>query len=144
MRELASWLQSTHAASSRTVMTVTPEDILVFLTQHWLLNHAGSETAAGDLIAAPGSLSSTKSHLAQEFELLGRTGDWDAATQKANSMLSVQVTRTLKGYTHHATQLGYHKRGAVPLTEPHMRQLLSSMHSSRNNITEPHQLLLVL
>ena len=45
MRELTTWLQSTHAASNRTVMTAIPEGIRVHLTQHWLPKHAGSETA---------------------------------------------------------------------------------------------------
>ena len=89
MRELADWLHSTHAASNRTVMTSIPEDILVYLTQHWLPNHGGAETAAGNRIAAPSSLSSIKSHLAQEFDLLGRTGDWNASTQSGNPMHSI-------------------------------------------------------
>ena len=55
IRELANWLQSKQAACNRT-------DILVYFTQHWLPSHAQCKTADGELIAAPGSLSSTKSH----------------------------------------------------------------------------------
>ena len=144
MRELADWLHSTHAASSRTVMTAIPEDILVYLTQHWLPNHAGAGTTAGNRIAAPGSLSSIKSHLAQEFDLLGRTGDWNASTQSGNPMHSVQVTRMAKGYSNHATDLGYQKKGAEPLSEAQMHILLESMYRSCNSNMEQHQLLLVL
>ena len=147
MRELADWLHSTHAASNRTVMSVIPEDILVYLTQHWLPNHAGSEAVTGDLIAAPGNLSGIKSllrDLAQEFDLLGRTGDWNASTQSGNPMHSIQVTRMTKGYSNHATQLGYQKKGAVPLTEAEMHTLLESMHRSCSSIRDQHQLLLVL
>ena len=57
------------------VHNAIPEDILVYFTQHWLPNHVGSATSNGELIAAPGSLSSIKSHLSSEFELLGRTGE---------------------------------------------------------------------
>ena len=146
MRELADWLQQTHAASSRTVMTAIPEDILVCLAQHWLPSHAGSETAGRDPIAASGSLSSIKSHLAQEFDLLGRSGDWNASIQSGNPMHSIQVTRMVKGCSNHATDLGYQKKSAVPVTEAQMLTLLENMHRScsSNMDQHQHQLLLVL
>lgn len=84
IRELADWLQSKQAACNRTVHTAIPEDILVYLTQHWLPSHAGSITSNGELIAAPGSMSSIQSHLSSEFEVLGRTDDWNPATQTGN------------------------------------------------------------
>lgn len=49
-------------------MTVIPADMLVYLTQHWAPNHAGSVTADGELIAALGSLLNTKSHLFSELK----------------------------------------------------------------------------
>ena len=59
-------------------MAIT-EDILVFLVQQciWLPKHAGSATSSIELIAAPNSLATVKSHLSKEFELLGTTGDLD-------------------------------------------------------------------
>ena len=66
--------------------SVIPEDILVYFTQHWLPNHAGSSTTAGELVAAPSSLTGLKSHLTEEFKLLGRTGDWNAVAQSGNPM----------------------------------------------------------
>ena len=123
-----SWslLHSTHAASNRTAMNAIPEDILVYLTQHWLPNHGGAEIAAGNRIAAPSSLSSIKSHLAQDFDLLGRTGDWNASTQSGNPMHSIQLTKMAKGYNNYATDMGYQKKGAEPLTEAEMHTLLES------------------
>ena len=126
------------------MLTATPEDLLVYFTQHWLPNHAGSGTAAGELIAAPSSLSGVKSHLATELELLGRTGDWDTTTQQGNPMHSMQVKSMLKGYANHATELGYQKRGAVPLTQAEMHTLLSSMHQMLNNTTDQAQQLLLV
>ena len=41
-------------------------------------------------------------------------------------MLSVQMRSMLKGYVNHATQLGYQKKGAVPLTQSEMQLLLQS------------------
>jgi len=144
VRELADWLQAAHATCRRTLLTATPEDLLVYFTQHWLPNHAGSGTAAGELIAAPSSLSGVKSHLATELELLGRTGDWDTTTQQGNPMHSMQVKSMLKGYANHATELGYQKRGAVPLTQAEMHTLLSSMHQMLNNTTDQAQQLLLV
>jgi len=145
IRELTDWLQSKQTACNRTVLTVIPEDILVHFTQHWLPNHAGSMTADGELIAAPGSLSSTKSHLSSEFEQAGRNGDWDSANQTGKPMLSPQVRTMLEGYGNHATQLGYQKKGAVPLTEVEMQLLLQSMHKTCNSSsTDPHQHMLLM
>ena len=102
-------------------------------------------TADEELIAAPGSLSSTKSHLSSEFEQLGRNGDWDSANQTGNPVLSAQVRTMLKGYGNHATQLGYQKKGAVPLTEAEMQLLLQSMNQTCNSSsTDPHQQMLLL
>ena len=70
-----------------------------------------------------------KSHLATEFELLGRTRDWDSATQTGNPMHSMQIRGMLRGYANHAAKAGYEKKGAlaVHLTEAEMYLLLSSM-----------------
>jgi len=62
--ELAERLNTT---GIRTMQSAIPEDMLVYLTQHWLPNHAESSTSAGELIAAPSSLSGIKSHLAKDF-----------------------------------------------------------------------------
>ena len=60
-------------------------------------------------------------------------------------MLSVQVRTMLKGYGNHATQLGYQKRGASPLTEAEMQLLLQSMLNQCNSSsTDTHAQLLLL
>ena len=138
-------MQSKQAACNRAVQQATPEDILVYFTQHWLPTHAGSMTADGKLIAAPGSLSSTKSHLSSKFELLGCIGDWNSASQTGNPMHSVQIRSLLKGYNNHAAELGYQRKGAIPLTEPEMLCLLQSMATTcSNSNTDQHQQLLLL
>ena len=53
----------------------------------------------------------------------------------------------LKGHGNHAMQLGYQKKGAVPLTEAEMQLLLQSMHracTSTSTSTDPQQQLLLL
>lgn len=138
-RELMEWLNSMH----RPLATALPEDILVFLTQHWLPNHAGFPTATGKLVAAPTSLAGVKSHLAREFELQGRVGDWDPATKSGNPMHSIQIKDLIKGYHNQAAQLGYQKRGAVPLTELEMLELLQHLCSDLSSASKEEQLLLV-
>ncbi|DBB00168.1 hypothetical protein WJX77_004444 [Trebouxia sp. C0004] len=69
--ELKSWLQQLNMPNkSMQIWTVMPEDILVFLVQQWLPNHAGSGTSSAELIAAPNSLATVKSHLSKGFELM--------------------------------------------------------------------------
>ena len=109
-RELMDWLQSMH----RFMATAIPEDILVLFTQHWLPNHAGSSTSSGRLIAAPTSLAGAKSHLAKEFDLQGRVGDWDPAAQLGNPMHSMQIRDMIKGYHIQAAQLGTRKGEQCP------------------------------
>ena len=128
-KELADWLFTTEAVTERTMLTAVPEDILVYLTEHWLPAHAGSSTMSGTTIAAPSSLASIKSHLATEFDLLGRTGTWDSAAQTGNPMHSTQVKGVLRGYANAAASIGYQKKGAVPLTEAEMHMLLSNVLS---------------
>ena len=141
---MAEWLQTVNATGSKTLQTVIPEDMLVHFTQHWLPNHAGSATKTGEHIAAPSSLAGIKSHLATEFELLGRTGDWDPATQRGNPMHSMQIRGMLRGYSNHAAKAGYEKKGAVPLTEAEMLLLLSSMYNKFNSNTGSTQQLIRL
>ena len=49
-----------------------------------------------------------------------------------------------KGYNNYATDLGYQKKGAEPLTEAEMHTLLESMHRTCSSNMDQHQLLLVL
>ena len=61
---------------------------------------------------------------------------WNSANQTGNPVLSAQVSPMLKDRGSHATQLGHHKKGALPQTE-HL--LLQSMHQTCSNTsTDPH------
>ena len=95
-------------------------------------------------MAAPSSLSGTKSHLASEFKTLGRIGNWNAADQTGNPMHSKQIRDMLKGYANQAADEGYCKKGAVPLTEAEMHLLLSSMEQQYHSCTDQSQRLLLL
>ena len=50
-----------------------------------------------------------------------------AVKELAEWMHSMQVRNMLKGCANHATELGYQKRGVVPLTQLEMHTMLSSM-----------------
>ena len=140
--ELTSWLQQLNMPT-KSMQTVMPEDILVFLVQQWLPNHAGSATSSAELIAAPNSLATVKSHLSKEFELLGRTGDWSPHSQQGNPIESLHLREFVKGYKNHAAELGYQKRGAGPLEEADMIQLLQQLHLKQQTLTGTDQLLLL-
>ena len=81
----------------------------------------------------------------QRVKLLGCIGDWNPASQTGNPMHSVQVRSLLKGYNNHAAELGYQRKGAVPLTDSEMLCLLQSMATTcSNSNTDQHQQLLLL
>lgn len=100
--------------TAKDLQTLTPEDLAVYLTQHWLPTHAGSTANNGQQIAAPSSLAGVKSHFSTEFELLGRTGEWNASTQQGNPTWRPQTRRLTKGYKTMAEEQGYQQKGAVP------------------------------
>jgi len=54
------------------------------------------------------------------------------------------VRSMLKGYANHATELGYQKRGAIPLPQAEMHTLLSSMHQMLSNTIDTAQQLLLV
>ena len=102
-RELSDRMQLKYTACNRSVQEATPEEIMVYFTQHWLPAHAGSITTEGEHIAAPGSLSSRKSHLSSKFELLGCTGDWNPTSQTGRSMLNPSSRDRVRNATYEAT-----------------------------------------
>ena len=140
--ELISWLQQLNMAN-KSMQTVMPEDILVFLVQQWLPNHARSATNSTELIAAPNSLATAKAHLSKEFELLGRTGDWKPHSQQGNPVESLHIREFITGYKNHAAELGYQKKRGVPLEEADMIQLLQQLCFQQQTLTGIDQLLLL-
>jgi hypothetical protein len=79
---------------------------------------------------APSSLAGIRSHLSTEFELLGRTGEWNAETLQGNPTWSPLVRRLTKGYKAEAEEQGYQQKGAVPLAEDRIQQLLTAPRAS--------------
>ena len=49
----------------------------------------------------------------------------------------------LQGYGNHAARLGYQKKGAMPLTQPEMHTLLTSMHEMLSDMTDTAEQVLV-
>ena len=87
-RAVSEWLQTVNASGSKILQTVNSGHMLVCFTHPWLPHHAGLSISTEEHIAAPSSLAGIKSHLATEFELLGRNGGWNPATQQGNPMHS--------------------------------------------------------
>lgn len=139
-RELADWLHSTN--TGRTLHTCLPEDVMVYLTTHWLPNHAGSTTNTHAKIAAPSSLAGVRSSLSTEFEQLGRNGDWNADTLKGNPMLSNQLRRLTKGYTAAKSQ-GYEPQAAEPIYSGKVETLLRHLLHQQQQSTGVDKLLLI-
>lgn len=73
-----------------------------------------------------------KSHLSTS-EVLGRTGKWNATTQQGNPSLEPLITRLTKGYKAAAEDQAYQQKGAVPLTEAEIKQLLQYLQAQQAN-----------
>ena len=141
VQEFMTWLSD--MALEKSMQTVTPEDLAVYLTQHLLPNHGGSQSNSNKPIAAPSSLAALKSHFSTEFELLGRTGNWNASTLQGNPTKGPLLQRLVQGYKSFAAEHGYEQKGAVPLTEEDMIQLLQHLHSQQATSSGTPQLLLI-
>lgn len=140
-RELADWLQSTNLG--RTLHNCLPEDIMVYLTMHWLPAHAGTTTKTGHRLSAPGSLSAVKSSLSTELEQLGRTGEWDASILKGNPMHSNQLRRMAKGYKSEAAAKGYEQRTAEPIYSGKIQVMLEFLMTKQQSMSGSDKLLLI-
>lgn len=75
MSEFSAWLQT--SGPNRGLYNCIPEDILVYLVNWWAQEHGGCKAPDGSRFAAPVSLEALCSHLAVEFDKMGRTGEWD-------------------------------------------------------------------
>ena len=78
MLEYSARLQT--SGPSRGLCTCIPEDILVYRVNWWAPEHGGCGALDGSRFAAPVSLEALSSHLAVEFDKMGRSGEWDPST----------------------------------------------------------------
>ena len=123
--------------------TTACQDILVYVTTHWLPNHAGTTTKTGHRLSAPGSLARVKCSLSTELKQLKRTGDWNPFTVQGNPMLSNQVKRMTKGYKVDAAAKGYEQRAAEPIYSGKIHALLEFLLCKQQTLTGKHRLLLI-
>ena len=139
VQEYMDWVGNLQLPKS--MQKVTPEDLCVYFTQHWIPRHAGSSVGEGRSVTAPSSLAGIRSHLSTEFELLGRTGEWNAETLQGNPTWSPLVRRLTKGYKLEAEEQGYQQKGAVPLAEEEIQHLLEHLHAQQNKTSGSTKLL---
>ena len=59
-------------------------------------------------------------------------------------MHNIQIKTILTGYANHAAELGYQKKGAVPLSAAEMEMLLCSLHDKHHSMTGSTESLLLL
>ena len=119
----------------RTIDTCTPEDILVYITEDYLVNHAGAEVHGG-LIVAPGSLSAMVSHLRSEMERRGRDGPWIPATHAGNPLKSPAIHEFMAGYSKHVHILGFAQQSAVPMSLDNLNTLLGGYCIEINSVAD--------
>ena len=137
--ELHAWLADRFPACS--LYTISPELLAVYLTQHWLPQHAGSQLPASvDRIAAPASLAAMLSHLSSYLEHVeGRVGPYQLlpdGSQQGNPMHSPVIQRLRKGYSNEMRSKGVSQGAATPVSFDQVQQLLQPMESALND-SEP-------
>ena len=115
MEELGAWLKQNQP--SRGLRACMPEDLIVYLVSWWSLEHGGCTAPDGSKYAAPGSVEALCSHLAVEFDKLGRCGDYCPASMGGNPVRSVQLQRFRQCYAKFAAEQGYEQASALPWQE---------------------------
>lgn len=127
-QELSYFLQSLGSEYSTDLMHVGPEDLLVFMEQHWLKKHAGSYVPGIDhLVASPSGVNSAFSHLSTLFRRLGRGDTYDEATGLGNPCRSNLITLYKQGYGKGMWRLGYQESSAVPLHVTKLKPLITHL-----------------
>ena len=125
LQALAAFLSGPLAGLGRNLLNCTDLDILVFITQHYIPQHSGSQLPDGSVRMAPGSVSNVLSALAMGLDELGRSGT-------ANPARSPRVSCWRRGYTKESTAALFKATGAQACP--------CSLHAT----CEPQVLLLVL
>ena len=119
--ELSGWLAEYGEGGD--ISTCTPEDILIYIMEHWLQAHKGRKRSDG--LCGPAALKSTLSSLSGFFLRLGREGRYDGASGGGNPCDSVWMEDFRKAFERVSMVAGYVEHSAVPLTEATYRQLVS-------------------
>ena len=76
-----------------TLQTCTPEDLLVYLEQVYIPQHAGSQLPDGTLMGAPCTISNIPSQFRVIFKELGRAAVWDDETASGNPAAASRLSQ---------------------------------------------------
>ncbi|KAG2439632.1 hypothetical protein HXX76_004984 [Chlamydomonas incerta] len=109
-REFGAWLGQ--YGGGRTLSDCTPDQVLVYLQQHWTSVHRGRGGGEPSASAVLGQLS----FLSTVFCLIGRGDSYDESRQTGNPCASADVELYWRGYTRAAGDRGQLEVSAVPLT----------------------------
>ena len=137
LQELQDWLVASKVG--RSVHTCSPEDLSVYLLEHWLGAHQGSRLPNGDTLAADSSVRVMLSNLSTAFKDLGREGEWNQQLQTGNPVHSQHLRRTSAGYADLVTSKGFRQTSATPLNSEQAQQLLQHMYTALQTSTAAKQ-----
>ena len=96
----------------------------------YIPNHAGSQLPNEQTIVASSTMANTVSHLRQIFRELGRGQQWDPQQQHGNPACASELSQYGQGHRATSNRAGFRERGAVPMTEPKVLQLLTHLAES--------------
>ena len=119
--ELSSFLAST--PYGKNLQNCNPVDLLVYLEEVYIPQHAGSQLENGRVTAAPSTISNILSHLRVIFKEVGRGAVWDDEAGSGNPAASFALSQWRQGDGKLTVAGGWHCTGAKGITEPQMLQM---------------------
>ena len=121
----------------RTLLTCTPEGILVYLQMVYLPQHAGTRLPSGQTVAAPSSVANVISHSRMIFKELGRGSFWNAQDHAGNPAAGHSISAWSTGYEKCSYAEGFQTTGAQEITEQKVIQLLTHLAGTALSAAEP-------
>jgi integrase len=137
-REFTAWLCC--FGGGRTILDCSPDDVLVYLTEHWLPRHAGRQSD----VPGPSAVKSHLSLLSGALARAGREGRYNAVTGEGNPCACVWVEDYRKGYQRQQMLAGYQEVSAVPLTAQKYEALVDYLWGLINRTSGARDLLVLL
>ena len=127
MHASAAFLDTVLAGLGLTLNNCGPMDMLIFLSEHYIPQHVGSQLPNGSVQMAPGSVANCISALNKGFQQLSRTGPW--AHGQGNPTQAPEVRDWQRGHTRISTADGFKITGAQVIS-PHTAALCLKLAES--------------
>jgi hypothetical protein len=127
--EVMVFFQRMHPQLRPTLLNCTPYDVAAFVTQGWLMSHAGRHFSAHyrRLVPCAEYVRKCLGALRSVLNGLGRLGPWQVPAGPGNPVSSELIRRWYTGYAQLLFHEGYVESRAVPLTEARLEAVVEGL-----------------